>query len=506
MSRDDHRPARAADHGLRVVDHLGHRHADRRLVAEEHLAERIAHEQQRDPGLVEELRGREVVGGQHRDPRAVGVQLRDVVDRQPMRIRAVWAGVALMLAPGGFETRISLRARRRARPARRPRGRGCASATARLGQHRQLVLGAVGGQDRHPVRVRPEAGARLRDVVGDEEVDALAAQLLGGALERAGLGREADEDRPRRARARRAAGDASAGCPGVGSSSRLSADPRSSFRSRRIAGRKSATAAAMTRASKPAGASASARAASRSAVDSASTTVRAASSGSGTSRLAAMSVTRAPRSSAASATATPIFPVERFPMKRTGSMGSRGATGGHDEMPARQVGVPGRGVGEGGRAAGSAARTGRPADGRHHGIHDRRQVRQPADPGLPATRAARSPARRWRSRSRRAGGRRWPAWRGGRHMSPSIAGATTTGAALARQVAVTTSAASPLAIAPSQCAVAGATTIASAAVADDDVADAPVGGAGRARRSRPGGGTAPRASAGRRTAPPTASA
>jgi len=47
-------------------------------------------------------------------------------------------------------------------------------------------------------------------------------------------------------------------------------------------------------------------------------------------------------------------------------------------------------------------------------------------------------------------------------MSPSIAGATTTGALVARQAAVTTSPASPLAIAPSQCAVAGATTIASA--------------------------------------------
>ncbi len=47
-------------------------------------------------------------------------------------------------------------------------------------------------------------------------------------------------------------------------------------------------------------------------------------------------------------------------------------------------------------------------------------------------------------------------------MSPSIAGATTTGADVARQVAVTTSPARPLAIAPSQCAVAGATTTASA--------------------------------------------
>jgi len=48
------------------------------------------------------------------------------------------------------------------------------------------------------------------------------------------------------------------------------------------------------------------------------------------------------------------------------------------------------------------------------------------------------------------------------HISPSIAGATTTGAVVARQAAVTASPASPPAIAPSHCAVAGATRIASA--------------------------------------------
>ena len=44
------------------------------------------------------------------------------------------------------------------------------------------------------------------------------------------------------------------------------------------------------------------------------------------------------------------------------------------------------------------------------------------------------------------------------HMSPSIAGANTTGAEVARQVATTVSLAMPFAIAPSQRAVAGATT------------------------------------------------
>ncbi len=60
-------------------------------------------------------------------------------------------------------------------------------------------------------------------------------------------------------------------------------------------------------------------------------------------------------------------------------------------------------------------------------------------------------------------------------MSPSIAGATTTGALVARQVAVTTSPARPLAIAASKFAVAGATTIGVGRVGDDDVPDPAVG-------------------------------
>ena len=59
-------------------------------------------------------------------------------------------------------------------------------------------------------------------------------------------------------------------------------------------------------------------------------------------------------------------------------------------------------------------------------------------------------------------------------MSPSMAGATTTGARR-EAAAVTTSPDSPLAIAPSQCAVAGATTRASARVGDHDVADPAIG-------------------------------
>ena len=54
---------------------------------------------------------------------------------------------------------------------------------------------------------------------------------------------------------------------------------------------------------------------------------------------------------------------------------------------------------------------------------------------------------------------------GWRYISPSMAGATMTGAAVARQVAVMASPARPLAMAASQWAVAGATRMASAASA-----------------------------------------
>ena len=250
---------RAADDGLGVVDHLGHRHPDRGLVAEHDLAERIADEQERDAGLVEDLRGRVVVGGQHRDARAVGVQLGDVDDGQ-----AAWgswcgahAGSPLGCGRGDQSARP-----RRARPARAPRGRAARSATSRLD--------SSGSSSRDPSAARivtrlvsvPKPGAGLGDVVGDEQVDALAAELLGGPLERAGLGREADQDRdgPERLAGRRAVAVEPVGDPGdLGQQvrRRLELDGRgvdaaSSLRSAGAAGRKSATAAAITRASNPA--------------------------------------------------------------------------------------------------------------------------------------------------------------------------------------------------------------------------------------------------------------
>ena len=145
-----------------------------------------------------------------------------------------------------------------------------------------------------------------------------------------------------------------------------------------------------------------------------------------------MSVTRAPRSSAASAIATPILPVERLPMKRTGSIGSARAAGGHDDVPARQVGLA-DGCDDGGRRGG-VRRADRPARRRPRRRHRRYRgssARRPTpvwpeasgplvglDDRVPEVVA--QPARRWRGSP------------DGVHISPSIAGATTTGAEVAR--------------------------------------------------------------------------
>ena len=66
-----------------------------------------------------------------------------------------------------------------------------------LREQRELVAGPVRAEDHDPVGVGAEARAGLADVVCDEQVGALAAQLLGRPLERAGLRGEPDDDRPR---------------------------------------------------------------------------------------------------------------------------------------------------------------------------------------------------------------------------------------------------------------------------------------------------------------------
>ena len=110
-----------------------------------------------------------------------------------------------------------------------------------LGQERQGVGTAGGIEDRDPVRVGPEAGAGLAHVVGDEEVDALPAELLRGPVERAGLRREADEDRAADRTSARVGSPplsrpwairaTSARRSGVGVSSRARPSPRAIFRS-----------------------------------------------------------------------------------------------------------------------------------------------------------------------------------------------------------------------------------------------------------------------------------
>ena len=124
-----------------------------------------------------------------------------------------------------------------------------------------------------------------------------------------------------------------------------------------------------------------------------------------------------------------------------------GVVGGRDERrPSRRIRGPDRPIG----------------DGRDDRVHDRRRARPVGRRRTDPTRAARRPGARSGSRSRRAAARRSRGSPGGstcRRPSPARRRAARS---VARQVAVTTSPASPLAIAPSQCAVAGATTMASA--------------------------------------------
>src|SRR5262245_53461477 len=69
-------------------------------------------------------------------------------------------------------------------------GRGC-DPRPPLAEQRKRLATAIGVEDLDPVGVGPEAGARLGDVVRDEQVDPLAPELLRGAVEVAGLGGEA---------------------------------------------------------------------------------------------------------------------------------------------------------------------------------------------------------------------------------------------------------------------------------------------------------------------------
>ena len=366
-----------------------------------------------------------------------------------------------------------------------------------LREQRQARRAPVGGEDHDAVRVRPEAGARLGDVVGDEQVDALAAELVGGPIERARLGGEPDEDRSRARppRAPRRSRPTPARMSSVGSSSRVRPSSRASLVvGRPSTGRKSATAAAMTRASRAGDrrrATARAHLGGRLGADDRDR----ASAGSGTLTLPTTSVTRAPRSRAASAMATPILPVERLPMNRTGiDRLGRAAGADHDDGGPR-----GRRRAASRRSAagspGPGSRIGRPGDGRDDGVDDRRRSRR-AGPGpiWPARERAGlrlddpvaevvaqpgdvGPGRRMgvhlavhrrrdddRRRRREAGRGHGVAGEAGRHRRQPVGGRRRDDDRIG-------------------------------AVGDDDVADPLVGEERRRRRSRPGGGSARRTSA-----------
>ena len=68
-------PPVAARHAPRVIDHVLQAHRRRRAAALQHVAQRIADQQDVDAGLVQHAREGRVVAGQHRDLLAAGVHL-----------------------------------------------------------------------------------------------------------------------------------------------------------------------------------------------------------------------------------------------------------------------------------------------------------------------------------------------------------------------------------------------------------------------------------------------
>ena len=304
------------------------------------------------PGLVEDLGGRVVVGGQHRDALAVGVQLGDVDDGQAAD--GLGRGAHAGSRTGSMVRSVCAAASR------------SSSATATRSRRRvgdgALASGAAGpSRDPSAARIdtrlvsvpKPEPGsatsfATSRSTPLRRSLSAAARASPSRRRTRPGPGRGCSGSRVGGAVAVETVGD-----PGdLGEEVRRGLEPqgqgvrRARAWSRPVSiGRKSATAAAMTSASKPArrvgavGQRAAARRAGRPSTDPDDRGRRAAAA---TSTFAAMTVTRAPRSSAASAIATPIRPVERLPMKRTGSIASRVPPAVTTTCRPGQVGVAGR--------------------------------------------------------------------------------------------------------------------------------------------------------------------
>ena len=268
--------------------------------------------------------------------------------------------------------------------ARRRRRRSSRSwATCALVAAGPGLRGLPGHDDGDAVGLRAEAGAGLRDVVGDEQVDALAGGLLGRPLQRAGLGREAHDERP--ALAGPSAGRARHG-------GRLGQDVRRRLqvqvqalragqlgRRPRLRGRKSATAAAMTSASQP-GSAASTASRMRAAV-SASTTSAPSGGGHAGGALDERHAGAALQRRLGDGEAHP--PARAVADEAHRVDGLRGAAGADDDVPAGEVGGHGRRAVRGGRAAGSGCRMGRPATTPVDGLDEERQRREAAHADLP---------------------------------------------------------------------------------------------------------------------------
>ena len=181
------------------------------------------------------------------------------------------------------------------------------------------LAAALDDRDLVVARSKPISGAG--DVVEDDRVGALALELRAGALDRlgAGLGGEADQ---RLVLA--AAGEPEpARMSSVGSRLELEAaaslarDLAGSARRRRGSRRARRPSAAR-------GSGELARDGARRARAVVSTSIRRdAGAARAATTLAAIRVTSAPRRAAAAARARPMRPLERLPMKRTGSIGSR---------------------------------------------------------------------------------------------------------------------------------------------------------------------------------------
>ncbi len=159
--------------------------------------------------------------------------------------------------------------------------------------------------------------------------------------------------------------------------------------------------------------------------------------GDGRATLAAIRVTSAPRFAAAAARAIPIRPLERLPMKRTGSIGSR-------VPPAvTRTRNPSQGFSPAGSAASTRASS-CPGSGRRPRPYSPREASLPSSGSITSI-----------PRPRRVSRLAWVA--ASAYMRPFIAGATSRGAVQARKEVVSIESAAPLASLATVLAEAGAT-------------------------------------------------